>query len=81
MPNINFTSSSDGDLGNRFISKDYLMSVYPQIAGQLITPELCTWGRNIFAIGDNTGTDRSTPSQHLLVAQTGNKLLLDTLLQ
>ena len=61
MPNINFTSSSDGDLGNRFISKDYLMSVYPQIAGQLITPELWTWGRNIFAIGDNTGTDRSTP--------------------
>ena len=64
MPNINLTSSSDGDLGNRFISKDYLMSVYPQIAGQLITPELWTWG-GVFGIsgqlGDNTATSRSTP--------------------
>jgi len=62
MPNINFTSSSDGDLGNRFISKDYLMSVYPQIANQLITPELWVWGQNNTGqIGDNTTTNRNTP--------------------
>jgi len=61
MPNINLTGS-DGDLGNRFISKEYLMSVYPQIAGQLITPELWTWGRNNFgSLGDNTAPNRSTP--------------------
>lgn len=39
-PNTNFKLSDGRDLGNVAITKEYLMSVYPQIANQLITPEL-----------------------------------------
>ena len=61
MPNINLTGS-DGDLGNRYITKEYLMTVYPQIAGQLITPELWGWGLNTsYQLGDTTLTNKCTP--------------------
>ncbi|QPX48302.1 regulator of chromosome condensation [Synechococcus phage S-SRM01] len=63
QPTLNFKTSSGTDLGNLgWITKEYLMSVYPQIAGQLITPELWTWGRNSFgALGNNTTTNSNTP--------------------
>ena len=61
-PTTNFKDSFGTDLGNKIITKEYLMSVYPQIANQLITPELWTWGRNTNGqLGDNTITDRYTP--------------------
>ena len=60
QPNLNFKLSNGTDLGNLgWITKEYLMSVYPQIAGQLITPELWTWGSN--GTGNNTLITRSTP--------------------
>ena len=66
MPNpevvTNYKDSDGVDLGKKLISKDYLISVYPQIANQLITPELWTWGLNYFGgAGDNTTIARSTP--------------------
>ena len=65
MPNpiTNFKDSFGTDLGNKLITKEYLMSVYPQIANQLITPELWVWGFNGNGqLGDNTsGISRSTP--------------------
>jgi alpha-tubulin suppressor-like RCC1 family protein len=61
-PTINFKDDDGGDFGNKFITKEYLMSVYPQIAGQLITPELWVWGYGTFGeLGDNTAVTRSTP--------------------
>jgi alpha-tubulin suppressor-like RCC1 family protein len=61
-PNTNFKNSSGLDLGNVLITKEYLMTVYPQIANQLITPELWSWGRNSAGqLGDNTTTNRVTP--------------------
>jgi alpha-tubulin suppressor-like RCC1 family protein len=59
-PNTNFRDSSGLDLGNKLITKEYLMSVYPQIANQLITPELWVWGTGT-ALGDNTIITKSTP--------------------
>jgi alpha-tubulin suppressor-like RCC1 family protein len=63
QPTTNFKTSSGTDLGNLgWITKEYLMTVYPQIAGQLITPELWVWGNNAFGqLGDNTLSNRQTP--------------------
>jgi len=61
-PNTNFKLSDGRDLGNVAITKEYLMSVYPQIANQLITPELWVWGLNSYGqLGDNTTSNRRTP--------------------
>ena len=63
-PTTNFKDSFGTDLGNKIITKEYLMTVYPQIANQLITPELWTWGDNYGQLGINDAGDtlyRSTP--------------------
>jgi alpha-tubulin suppressor-like RCC1 family protein len=56
QPNLNFKLSNGTDLGNLgWITKEYLMTVYPQIANQLITPELWVWGQNYYGqLGTNT---------------------------
>ena len=64
MPNpiTNFKDSFGTDLGNILITKEYLMTVYPQIANQLITPELWVWGTGGSGrLGGNTTISRSTP--------------------
>jgi alpha-tubulin suppressor-like RCC1 family protein len=44
-PITNFKDSNGVDLGQKLITKDYLMSVYPSIGEQIgIPPELWTWG-------------------------------------
>ena len=61
-PNTNFKLSDGRDLGSVGITKEYLMSVYPQIANQLITPELWVWGVGGQGIlGTNDEINRSTP--------------------
>ena len=50
----NYRTSDGVDLGKTLVSKDYLISVYPQIANQIITPELWVWGSNSRGgLGDN----------------------------
>ena len=63
QPTLNFKLSDGRDLGSLgWITKEYLMSVYPQIANQLITPELWVWGAGTSGqLGNNTATNRSTP--------------------
>jgi len=62
-PITRFKDDSDKvDLGNKLITKDYLMSVYPSIANQFITPEFWIWGAGADGrLGTNDTTDRLTP--------------------
>jgi alpha-tubulin suppressor-like RCC1 family protein len=61
-PNTNFKNSSGTDLGNILITKEYLMTVYPEIVNQLITPELWSWGANSYGqLGINSTIGKSTP--------------------
>jgi alpha-tubulin suppressor-like RCC1 family protein len=59
----NFRDSNGVDLGDELITKDYLMSVYPEIGQQIgIPPELWTWGYgNTGVLGNAAFTLRSTP--------------------
>jgi alpha-tubulin suppressor-like RCC1 family protein len=66
MPNpiTNFKDSFGTDLGNKLITKEYLTSVYPQIANQLTTPELWSWGAYFYQfaqLGTNSAAPSSTP--------------------
>jgi alpha-tubulin suppressor-like RCC1 family protein len=61
----NFRDSFGTDLGRKLVTKDYLISVYPEIGDKIgIPPELWTWGDGQFGRLGNaviTGT-RSAPS-------------------
>jgi alpha-tubulin suppressor-like RCC1 family protein len=62
-PTTNFKDSNGTDLGQKLITKDYLLSVYPSIAQEIgKTPELWVWGANSSGqLGINDTTNRSTP--------------------
>ena len=59
----NFKDSDGSDLGTKLVTKDYLISVYPEIGQQIgIPPELWTWGLGTSAQnGNNAATSRFTP--------------------
>jgi alpha-tubulin suppressor-like RCC1 family protein len=59
----NFKDNNGTDLGDKLVTKDYLISVYPEIGDKIgIPPELWTWGFGTLAsLGTNDITDRSTP--------------------
>ena len=62
-PTTNFKDSNGADLGTKLITKDYLISVYPEISQDIgIPPELWIWGSgNSGRLGTNVETSRSTP--------------------
>ena len=59
----NFIDSNGVDLGKKLVTKDYLISVYPEIGDKIgIPPELWVWGSgNVGRLGTVTSADRSTP--------------------
>jgi hypothetical protein len=59
----NFRDSNGADLGTKLVTKDYLISVYPEIGQQIgIPPELWTWGRGTNGqLGNADKTNTSTP--------------------
>jgi alpha-tubulin suppressor-like RCC1 family protein len=59
----NFKDNNGTDLGDKLVTKDYLISVYPEIGDKIgIPPELWTWGLGSSGrLGNNATTSRSTP--------------------
>ena len=56
----NFIDSNGVDLGRKLVTKDYLISVYPEIGDKIgIPPELWTWGSGFFGRLGNRGTTGS----------------------
>jgi len=50
------------DLSYVYVTKEYIMDWYPDLVTQLKTPQLWTWGWNIFGeLGDNTTVNKSSP--------------------
>jgi rubredoxin len=66
MPS-NFKESNGSDITSKFVTKDYLMDVYPYLNGlgnNIKTAGLWNWGSNFYGrLGDNTTTDKSSPVQ------------------
>jgi alpha-tubulin suppressor-like RCC1 family protein len=62
-PTTNFKDSNGVDLGKKLVTKDYLISVYPEIGQQIgIPPELWTWGfGGNGRLGNASTTNVSTP--------------------
>ena len=62
-PTTNFKDSNGVDLGNKLVTKDYLISVYPEIGQQIgIPPELWIWGLGSNGrLGNASTTNVSTP--------------------
>jgi alpha-tubulin suppressor-like RCC1 family protein len=56
--------NEDGEDIGKFITKEYLIDVYPQMVPQSKKPLLWLWGYNFLGqLGDNTITDKSSPVQ------------------
>ena len=52
------------DLGNRYVSKDYLLDVYPNLVPGSTVPGLWTWGWDAYGqLGNGTRTNYTSPIQ------------------
>jgi len=62
MAKFNFTDSDGADVGEKYVTKEYAIDVYPNIFTNISMAGLYTWGINSFGnLGDNTQTNRSSP--------------------
>jgi YD repeat-containing protein len=70
MPVFNFTDNDGIDIGNKYVTKDYLMDVYPNLVAGYASPQLWTWGLNDTTtlgnggqgiLGTGDATNRSSP--------------------
>ena len=62
MPTFNFTDNDGIDIGNKYVTKDYVMDAYPDLVPGFTSGELFTCGYGQYGrLGDGTTTGRSSP--------------------
>ena len=62
MATLGFTDNDGADLGNKFVTKEYVMDWYPDLVPNMLTPQLWSWGYNMTGgLGDSTIIGRSSP--------------------
>jgi alpha-tubulin suppressor-like RCC1 family protein len=62
MPTFNFKDSDGRDIGDKYVTKDYLMDVYPDLVPAVASPQLWMWGRGSYGrLGDGTAVAKSSP--------------------
>jgi alpha-tubulin suppressor-like RCC1 family protein len=62
MAEFGFKDSSGVDLGNKYVTKEYLMDVYPELLPNMIAPMLWVWGDNEYGqLGTGNTSSRSAP--------------------
>ena len=63
MPTLNYTDNDGIDVGNKYVTKDYVMTWYPDLIPSMLTPQLWCWGDDFYGqLGDGTGTDGLSPA-------------------
>jgi alpha-tubulin suppressor-like RCC1 family protein len=79
MPTLGFTDNDSIDVGNKYVTKEYLIDRYPNIATHSNMPTLWTWGIGSSGqLGDNlTATARSTSSPGTVFAGASNWKTVD----
>jgi len=65
MPTLGYTDSDGIDVGNKYVTKEYMIDQYPNLVPQMKQPGLWVWGTtnsgSSGAMGDNTVIAKSSP--------------------
>jgi len=62
MTGLGFKDSDGIDVGNKYVTKQYIMTYYPSLVPNMIQPEVLTWGLDTLgSLGDGSTVNKSSP--------------------